>query len=140
MAQPLINGVAYTWSQISCNILGRPVAGISSVSYSETQEMENNYGAGNRPVSRGYGKIETVASVTLDMNEVEALQMIAPNGRLQDIPEFDIIVAYVPGGIARTVTHRIHNCRFKNNKREVEQGAMNISVELELITSHITWQ
>lgn len=139
MAQPLVNGTAYSWSQISCNILGRDVAGITSISYGESQEMENNYGAGNRPVSRGYGKIEATASVTLDMVEVESLQQIAPNGRLQDIPEFDIIVAYVPSGQARTVTHRIHNCRFKSNKREVEQGAMNISVELELIVSHLSW-
>lgn len=138
--QPLINGLAYSWSQITCNILGRPVAGISKISYSEEQEMEDNYGAGNRPVSRGLGPIQASASITLDMNEVEALQAIAPNGRLQEIPPFDIIVTYVPGGQSRTVKHVIHNVQFKNNAREVEQGAMNIPVELELITSHISWR
>ena len=52
--QPLVNGTAYSWSQITVNILGVPVAGVSAVSYTEEQEMQDNYGAGNRPTSRGY--------------------------------------------------------------------------------------
>lgn len=137
--EPLINGVAYSWSQITCNILGRDVNGITKVSYGEEQEMEDFYGAGNLPVERGIGPRKATASITLHMSEVEALQLAAPNGRLQDIPPFDIIVAYIPGGQSRTVRHVIRNVQFKNNIREVEQGAMNIPVELELITSHIVW-
>lgn len=137
---PLVNGVAYSWSQITINILGRPVVGVTSISYTDTQEMENNYGAGNRPISRGYGRITTEASITLDMTEIEALQEISPNGRIQEIPEFDVIVSYVPNGQSRTVTHTLRNCRFMSNGREVEEGAMNITQDLELIVSHIDWR
>lgn len=135
---PLVNGVAYSWAQITVNILGRALVGITAVSYSEEQEMENNYGAGNRPVSRGYGRITSEASITLDMTEIEALQQLVPSGRLQDIPEFDVVVAYVPqtGG---TVTHTIQKCRFMNNAREAEEGAMNMTTELNLIVGQIKW-
>jgi hypothetical protein len=58
---PLINGTAYDFSQIIVTILGVPVASVSSIEYSEEQEKTNNYGAGNRPVSRGQGAIEAKA-------------------------------------------------------------------------------
>ena len=94
MALPLINGTAYSWSQIQLNLLGTPVNGIVAISYEESQEMQDNFGAGNRPVSRGYGKKECKASITLEMAEVEALQDAAPNGSLMDIPEFDVPVCF----------------------------------------------
>ena len=52
---PLINGTAFDFAQIIVNILGVPVASVSSIEYEETQEKVNNYGAGNRPVSRVRG-------------------------------------------------------------------------------------
>jgi hypothetical protein len=137
--QPLVNGTAYSWSQITLNILGVPVAGVSSISYNEEQEMQDNYGAGNRPVSRGYGRINTEGSVTLHMEEVEAIQNAVSTGRLQDIPEFDIVVAYLPEG-GNIVTHTLKNCRFKNNGREVSEGDMAINVEIPLQISHINWK
>jgi hypothetical protein len=137
--QPLVNGTAYSWSQITLNILGVPVAGVSAISYNEEQEMTDNYGAGNRPVSRGYGRITTEGSVTLHMEEVEAIQAAVSTGRLQDIPEFDVVVAYLPEG-GNIVTHTLKNCRFKNNGREVSEGDMAINVEIPLQISHINWK
>lgn len=137
--QPLVNGTAYSWSQITVNILGIPVAGVTGVSYTEEQEMQDNYGAGNRPVSRGYGNITTEGSVTLHMEEVEALQAAVTTGRLQDIPEFDIVVAFLPEGGVIT-THTLKNCRFKTNGRELEQNQMAIEVELDLQIAQILWK
>ena len=140
MAQPLINGEAYSWSQITLNLFGAPVAGVTAIKYEEKQEMENNYGAGNHPVSRGYGKIEPTASVTLTANETEALIAAVPSGRLQDIPEFDVTVSYIPKGTARIVHHTLHNCRFTNNSRDTKSGDTMIETELEMIISHISWK
>jgi hypothetical protein len=137
--QPLVNGTAYSWSQITVNILGIPVAGVTGVSYTEEQEMQDNYGAGNRPISRGYGNITTEGSVTLHMEEVEALQAAVTTGRLQDIPEFDIVVAFLPEGGVIT-THTLKNCRFKTNGRELEQNQMAIEVELDLQIAQILWK
>lgn len=138
MALPLINGQEYSWSQIEVRIFDTLIAGITAIDYEDEQEMQDNYGAGKYPVSRGYGAIKTKASMTLFSNEVEALQNATPSGRLQDIPEFDVIVNYLPEG-GTPITHIINNCRFKKNSRKTKQGDMSIPVELELIASHITW-
>jgi hypothetical protein len=137
--QPLVNGTAYAWSQIELRLFNVPVAGITDIKYDDSQDMEDNMGAGEYPVSRGYGQIKAKASITLEMAEVEALQNAAPEGRINKIPEFDIIISYLPeGGLLRT--HTLKNCRFKGNKREIKSGDMAINVELELITSHILWK
>lgn len=136
---PLINGTAYTWSQIELRLFNTVVAGIKSIEYSDKQEMVNNYGAGQYPVSRSYGKYEAEAKIELEMAEVVALQSAIQSGRLQDIPEFDIPVSYLPIG-GKIVTDTLRNCRFKSNGRAAKSGeAEGINVELELILSHITW-
>jgi hypothetical protein len=135
---PLINGESYSWGSIACNILRNLVSGITSINYSEDQDMEDFYGAGNYPVSRGYGKIKATGDVTLMMEEVEALQKAAPGGRLQAIPAFDIIVSFLRLNDI-VVTHKLKNCQFKKNERAMKTGDMGFEVKLDLIVSHIEW-
>jgi len=139
MSKILINGQAYSWSQIKINILGRQVNGVTKISYSDKEEMQNNYGAGNRPVSRSYGKIECEAAVELYMEEIEALQKATATGRLQDIPEFDIVVSYQPNA-GRIVNHTLHNARFMENGREPGTDDMAIKKEIPILISHISWK
>ena len=136
---PLVNGRTYSWSDITVNILGNPVSGITSVTYEEKQEMENVYGAGDMPVARGYGKVEVTGSVSLLVDEVEALMANAPSGRLQEIPEFDIVVAYETDK-GEVKTHTLKNCRFKGNKREAKAGDMKMEVSMDLLVSHVEWK
>lgn len=137
--QPLINGRAYDWASIKLQLLGLTIVGVTAISYDDTQAKVDNQGAGNFASSRGYGKYEAKASITLEMKEVERLQaQLGPGRRLQDIAPFNIVVAYVNES-NRMVTHTIHNVEFTNNKREIKAGDTNIEVALELITSHITW-
>lgn len=138
MAQTLINGYSYGWSTLEINIGRVPVFGVTAISYNEEEEMEENYGKGNRPVSRGFGNITTTGSITLDMAEVEALQAASPTGRLQDLNEFDVIVSYQPKSGA-IKTHKLKNCRFKNNGREINQNDKRVSTQLELIIAEIIW-
>lgn len=135
---PLINGKSYEWSDITLNIMGVPIVGITSLEYSDKQDMTNIYGAGRMPVSRGYGKIETEAKITLLMEEVENIMAVAPLGRLQDIPEFDISVMYLDAALIPR-KHKLRNVRFKDNKRSSSTGNQSIPVELDLILSHIEW-
>jgi hypothetical protein len=136
---PLINGKSYEWQDITLNIMGVAISGIINIEYSDTQDMVNIYGAGRMPVSRGYGKLETEAKITLLMEEVENIMAVAPLGRLQDIPEFDISVMYLDAALIPR-KHKLRNCRFKNNKRASSTGDQSIPVELELIVSNIEWQ
>jgi hypothetical protein len=134
----LVNGTAYSWVDITLNLLGIPVAGIVAISYDDEQEIEDNSGAGRFPVSRGYGGIKAQASITLHAEEVVAIQRSIPTGRLQDIPPFDIPVSYLPpnGNIATDV---LKNVQFKKNSRDTKQGDKKIEVELPLVISHINW-
>lgn len=136
MATPLINGESYAWAQIVCTVLNVPIVGITEISYKEMQEKKDNYGQGKYPVSRGYGKIETEGSITLYMEEVEALRRVAPNGRILDIPPFPIVVTYEPAnGIVAVVN--LYNCEFKEDSTDTKQGDTDIQIKLPLIISHM---
>lgn len=135
---PLINGQAYAYADIIVTILGAPLAGITAIEYSDSQEVTENFGAGRWPVSRGLGKIESEAKITIDRAELNALIKAAPLKRLQNIGEFDIVVSYVPEGSA-PVTDIIKNCRFKNTVGGASEGDSNVVAELELAVSHIDW-
>jgi hypothetical protein len=136
---PQIQGQVYAWSNINISFLNGVAIGVTNISYSDAQEIEDVYGAGVNPVGRGFGNYTAEATVTLYMEELESIKLIAPNGRLQDIPEFNIIVAYTPDAAAKVVTHKLNNCRFKNNGRTVAQNDKMIEFECELIVSDITW-
>lgn len=134
----MINGHTYSWGDIITLIAGIAPTGITAIEYEDKQEVKNHYGAGRYPVSRGKGRIECSAKITLSMDEVLAIQRKAPNGRLQDIAPFPIQVSYLPdSGI---VTHDvIHDCQFAANSRKWKEGDTDQQVELELIVSKITW-
>jgi hypothetical protein len=135
---PLINGVAYSWGDIVTTIAGVPVMGITAVEYGDEQVVENHYGAGRHPVSRSKGRITASAKITLTMEEVVAIQQQAVNGRLQDIPPFDVQVSYIP--TSGVIVHdKVRNCQFKANKRSWKEGDSKQEVELELVPSHIEW-
>lgn len=136
---PLVNGKAYEWADIQLIILGVPFTGVTAIKYSEPQEMKNVMAAGRFPNSRVYGQVTPEASITLLMAEVEAIQKVAPNGRIQDIPEFDIPVMYLDTNNV-TVKHKIRNVRFTSNSRESETGSDAVSVEIPLCISHVDWQ
>jgi hypothetical protein len=138
MITPLINGRSYGWADITANILGTPVAGITAIKYEDDQEMQDNYGAGNRPVSRSYGNIKCTGSVTLTAEEVEALTAASPNRRIQEIPEFPIIVNYLNDD-GNFVTHTLRSCRFMKNSRDVKQNDKVIEVEIPLMIAQIDW-
>jgi hypothetical protein len=136
---PLINGTSHSWSDITVNILGVPVPGIRAVSYTEKQEKVDNYGSGRRPVSRGYGKIEVEASVTMLSEEVLALQKAVSSKNILDIPPFDILVSYMPKNSTNITTDILKNCEFKQNVRDTKVDDTSIEVQLDLICSHIVW-
>jgi hypothetical protein len=137
--QPLINGRAYDWASLRLQLLGLTILGITAVSYEDSTTKVDNQGAGVFASSRGYGKYEAKASITLEMKEVERLQAaLKPGQRLQDIGPFTVVVAYVNESNAM-ITHRICNAEFTNNKRNLKAGDTAVEVELELITSHIQW-
>lgn len=135
---PMVNGMLYSWADIVVTIGGVPFTGITAIEYGEEQDVENKYGAGRHPVGRAKGRITPSAKITLYQEEVEAIQRQAPNGRLQDIAPFDVIVTYIPdSGIV--AVDKVRNCQFKANSRKWKEGDTGHEVELDLVPSHIEW-
>jgi hypothetical protein len=137
--QPLVNGRAYDWASIKVQMLGLSLIGIVAVMYEDTQEKVNNPGAGIFAASRGYGKYEAKATITLEMKEVERIQgALKPGQRLQDIGPFTVVIAY-RNESNRLITHKVRGCEFTNNKRQIKAGDTSVEVELELIVADIIW-
>ncbi len=135
---PFINGKVYDWADVVCTIAGVPVTGITGIEYKDDQEVVVKHGAGRLPVGYAKGRITCDGKITLYQEEVEAIQRQSPNGRLQDIAPFDIIVNYMPdNGIV--TTDKLRNCMFKNNGRGWKEGDTGQEVELDLVMSHIEW-
>lgn len=134
---PLINGVEPAWANLTINIAGIPETGITAIDYGSTMEKENVYGAGQNPVARGYGKIESTASITLLRSAVESIREASHTGKLQDIAPFDIIVQFIPVQGGKIITHKIRNCEFKDDNLSIGKDDMSIETEFELLPSHI---
>jgi hypothetical protein len=136
----LINGIDLGWSSIRLNILGASPNGVTAISYEEKQEKKDNYGAGDKPVSRGYGNKEYTATVTLTSTEVDAIQAKLAKGQsLTDIEPFDIQVVYQAKGSTKFVRHTLLACEFQNNGRDVKQGDTVIETKFDLVIAGINW-
>ncbi|MDR3226051.1 MAG: hypothetical protein LBT56_00065 [Prevotellaceae bacterium] len=137
---PLINGVEPSWANLVVAIAGVPEVGITKIDYADKQTIDNVFGAGQRPVSRGYGNIEASCSITLLRSSVEAIRTASTTGRLQDIANFDIIVCFIPVGSTLITRHTVRNCQFKDDSLAIAQGETKNETTFELICSHIDWK
>jgi hypothetical protein len=135
---PLINGRAYDFTQVVVKILGAPVASVSAISYTEEQAKENNFGAGSRPVSRGRGAINASGSITISMNDVEALRDVSLGGSLLNIQPFDVQVSFLNS--QKVVTHILKNCEFLDDGVEMSQDDKDVKRSFNLVISNIKYR
>lgn len=139
-ATTLINkfGKVAGWNSITATALGRDFEGITELSYNDSVEKENVYGAGGFPVGRGEGNYAAEASITLFKEEADALQLaLGPGRRLTDIAPFDIAVQY--DYLGKIYKDRIRNAEFTGRSVEVKQNDKVIATKFDLIISHIDW-
>ena len=132
MANPLINGVNYSWANVKLVLFGVPVVGITHIEYKRKQKKENNYGMGTEPVSRGYGNKEYEGKITLYREEWNAIIAAAPSNDPLDIPWFDIQVTFA-GSRVQPALDILRACEFSEDPFTVAQGDTKIMVEIPLI-------
>lgn len=127
------------WNNITINLLGRDLEGVTEISYTDETKKENAYGAGGYPVGRGGGNYEAKASINLYKEEIDGLISALPSGkRIQDIDVFDVTVEYQDNdGLIRK--DRIRNCEFTGNGVESKNDEGTISYKYDLLVSHIEW-
>lgn len=126
------------WNNVTINILGRNIEGITELDYNDSQSVEAAYGNGRYPIGYSKGNIETTAKIVLFKEEVAAIEDSLPaGGRLQDIPPFPILVKYEYNGLVRKDI--IQNCIFKNNGSNPKQNEGKIEISFDLFATHIDW-
>lgn len=127
------------WNNITTNLFGRDVVGITELAYDDNTKKENVMAAGKFMVGRSEGNYEAKASFTLLKEEVDAiLDTLPPGMRLQDIEMSDVVVQFAmkTGRIRKDI---IRNAEFTGNSIDIKQGDGSIATKLELIISHIDW-
>lgn len=138
MAEPVINGKAFDYVQITPLYLGVPLVSMTAITYEETQEKVNNLGTGNRPVSQGEGAIEATGSIELSMNDIEALRDAAPEGSLLKIPASDFVLVF--GNPQNVQTHVLKNLRFTNDGGAGTVGDTDMKMTLNFTLSHVKYR
>lgn len=136
-ATPIINGVNYSWSNVKLNLFGVPVVGITEISYHKKQKKENNYGAGQDPVSRGYGNNEYEGSITLYKDEWNRIIQAAANKDPLGIAPFTIQVLF-GGGSVQFAQDNLYACEFVNDPFDAKSGDTKLMVKLDLIIGLIS--
>lgn len=132
---PLINGQEYNHAQIMITVAGVQLWGVSSINYGTEQTKENQYGAGDFPVSRGSSAKVFSGDIELLMTEVEKLRDVAPAGDLTNLPAFDIVVSYL--NEQKPVTDRLIAVEFTDDSRGSDQGNTGISNSFNLVYADI---
>ena len=137
----MVNGTSYSWSQIELRFsnIVQEITGVTNIDYSEEQKAEFNFGANNRPVSRGFGNVVASASVTLHMDDIEAIRSNIPSGNLGDLGEFDVVISFLHPDSAKIISHTIKNCYINENGVSVGQDDTIIEKQLNLNPSHVLW-
>jgi hypothetical protein len=133
----LINGVAYSWSNIKLILFGVPVVGITKIDYKIKQKKENNYGAGYEPVSRGYGNKEYEGSIEIYVDELKRIIASAPNRDLMQIPPFKIHVIFESNDGILVTEDRLLMCEFTEEGLSASQGDTKLLVSLPLVIGAI---
>ena len=141
IVQPLVNGKAWEYTDITVNILGIPVSEIASINYDQKQNRKMNYGTSEYPTSYGNGAIECTVQLKISMNEIENIVSAIPpditgSRLLQNIPPFDIIIFYGDSALG-SVTHILKNCLFLDDMRNTSQGDTIIWGDYNLLCSNI---
>lgn len=133
---PLINGVAYSWSNVKVNLFGVPVVGITEVNFNNKQKKENNYGAGVNPVSRGYGNVEPEADITIYWDEWIKIIDASPDKNPLNIAPFDIQILF-GGSSVNFKQVNLRSCEFLEDPFQAKQGDNKLVVKIPLIVGLI---
>lgn len=132
----LINGVSYSWSNLNFVVGGVPIVGITKIAYKKDQVKENIYGAGNQPVSRGYGNVTYEGSITIKREELQRLIIAAPSKDIANFAPFDIPVIAAGTGVT-PIKDTLKSVEFKGFDMTASQGDTSVDVELELVIGEI---
>ncbi|QTE37474.1 hypothetical protein J3L18_30990 [Mucilaginibacter gossypii] len=136
MATTLINGINYSWANVTLILFGVPVVGITKISYKRKQKKENNYGMGAQPVSRGYGNYEYEGSIELYQDEWQRIIAASPNRDPFQIAPFDIPIVF-DGSRIQPEKHVLRSVEFMEDGFDASQGDTKLMITVPLVIGGI---
>lgn len=127
------------WNSVTVNMLGRDLEGISEIEYDDNVEIEGAKGAGAFFCGYGEGNYVAKCTLTLFVEEWNALQKSLPSGSLvSDIDPFDIIVEYDYQGFK--MKDKITFCKIPGRGVSVKNGDKTIGYKTTLfVGGKIGW-
>lgn len=123
----------YEWADVTVVIGGKPITGITSVSYKVSQAKTPIYGKGNQPIAIQRGNINYEGSVKLLQSEMETLAAAGGKNGVLGL-EVDVVVAYgnpSNGDLIRTDV--LKGVQFTEEPRAMNQGDANMECELPIV-------
>ncbi|KAB8153421.1 hypothetical protein EZY14_009315 [Kordia sp. TARA_039_SRF] len=131
-------GTMVGWTKVKCRIFGRDVVGIKKIKYSDNQEINNEMGAGSKPIGESEGEYKAECTIEFTIEEILKIQSQLPKGtHISSIPAFPITVSYVYEGVI--YTDIIKGCRFKGRNFEAKQGDTIITDDQTFKITEISW-
>lgn len=96
----LSNGINYSSANVTAiiPILG-PLTGITKIEYKRETVVEDNYGLGQDPTSRGFGQNKYTASITIYKEVLDKIIAVSPLRDPAKLPLFDITVTFGGAGV-----------------------------------------
>lgn len=136
----VINNASYSWAMIELSapqLTGTGgstiLDGVSAIKYSIKQNIQDNYGLKGKKVGRGFGNVETTASITMDYNTQVQLRNMC--GSLRNLGQFDLIISFgnfVGEGQITDETVTLKGCVFDEDGFEANQDDTNLTHEFDL--------
>lgn len=135
----LVNGVNYSSANITVVIpvIGA-VIGITKIQYNKEQQIDDNYGLGQDPVSRGYGKNTYTGSLSLYKDVWNRIIDLSPAKDPLNLPPFEITVVFsgANGGYRK---ESLHMCNFKANPMAANEGDTKLVIDIPLAIGGIDY-
>lgn len=135
--QVLINGKAFSASDITLMIAGITVASASALTATVSQEKTNNKGFSDEPVSRGRATKEYESSIDLSYTDALKLRNLSPTGGLLEVPVFEILV--ILDNAVNVSRIRIKNAEFMDDGIEVSVDDTEIKRTYGLVIAGIDY-
>jgi len=129
MGPVLINGVNYSWANILFAPYGIPLTLITSIKWDREIKVEANYGAGQEPVSVGFGEVKYSGSIKVYKEWWMAVKAASPGGDPFNIPLTDVAISYGGSRVA-AVTEILQNFFIYKDGLDGSQGQTKLEIEL----------
>lgn len=132
----LINGINYSWPNLTNIAFGVPVVGILAISYNRKQNKENNYGLGQEPISRGYANVTYEGKITVYKDWWKSVCDAAPNKDPLAIAPFDWVLN-ASGPSVPSLNETLKAFEFLEDNFSANQGDTKLTMDVPFIFAGI---